>query len=129
MWDSCLAHEICHICHNDLLPWPLPSKHEVMDYCRKAHCLLPRGKLDGLCTQEQCYAQNEAFALFKALLEVLSVPYLIYLLGVIHCLFKSASQQLYASSPPATSSPPAVSGHTASPLVPGLPQRSPSFAA
>ena len=24
-----------------------------MDYCRKAHCLLPRGKLDGLCTQER----------------------------------------------------------------------------
>ena len=28
-----------------------------MDYCRKAHCLLPRGKLDGLCTQE-CYAHE-----------------------------------------------------------------------
>ena len=23
-----------------------------MDYCRKAHCLLPRGKLDGPCTRE-----------------------------------------------------------------------------
>ena len=24
-----------------------------MDYCRKVHCLLPHGKLDGLCTQER----------------------------------------------------------------------------
>ena len=24
-----------------------------MDYCRKAHCLLPHGRLDGLCTQER----------------------------------------------------------------------------
>ena len=24
-----------------------------MDYCRKAHCLLPHGKLDGPCTQER----------------------------------------------------------------------------
>ena len=29
----------------------------AMDYCRKAHCLLPCGKLDGLCTQE-CYAHE-----------------------------------------------------------------------
>ena len=29
----------------------------AMGYCRKAHCLLPRGKLDGLCTQE-CYAHE-----------------------------------------------------------------------
>ena len=24
----------------------------AMDYCRKVHCLLPHGRLDGLCTQE-----------------------------------------------------------------------------
>ena len=28
-----------------------------MGYCRKVHCLLPHGRLDGLCTQE-CYAHE-----------------------------------------------------------------------
>ena len=32
----------------------------AMDYCRKVHCLLPHGQLDGLCTQE-CYV-HEPFA-------------------------------------------------------------------
>ena len=59
MQGSSLAHEICHICHNDghyycghwaIFWWG----HEqlTMDYYRKAHCLVPHGRLDGLCTQE-----------------------------------------------------------------------------
>ena len=60
MRGSCLAHEICHICHNIghyyrghwAVFWTM-REQIAMDYCRKVHCLLPRGKLDGLCTQER----------------------------------------------------------------------------